>query len=172
MLEILSQLQVDDAVLILCQQTASYKQLQGVGQLETMDGCKRNLTRVANRNSRSRRELLRHVDRDQRARIDVRCHRSPRSSRMISAAPGLIRRLPNTARVRASRSGQGETAVAGLTGASRATGRRRRVTSTVSPRSTRAITRFRFCWSSRTDTVDRAMFDILSCIGRFGNIRR
>lgn len=33
-----------------------------------------------------------------------------------------------------------------------------------SPRSTRAMTRFRFCWSSRTDTLESRMSDILSCM--------
>ena len=87
---------------------------------------------------------------------------------MTSAPPGAMTLAPNTERVRASRSGHGATTPVGLTGASRATGRRRRVTSMVSPRSTRAMTRLRFCWSSRTDTVDSPMFDILSYITRPG----
>jgi integrase len=70
-------------------------------------------------------------------------------------------RSPKTARRRAFRSGQGAIGPVDVTGARRATGLRRRVTSTVSPRSTRAMTRFRFCWSSRTDTDVFAMFDIL-----------
>lgn len=41
----------------------------------------------------------------------------------------------------------------GRIGARRATGRRCRVTSTIWPRSTRAITRLRFCWSSRIEML-------------------
>ncbi len=40
-------------------------------------------------------------------------------------------------------------------------GRRRRVTSMTCPRSTRAMTRLRFCWSSRIEMVAFPMYDIL-----------
>src|SRR5688572_30532173 len=49
-----------------------------------------------------------------------------------------------------------------MSGLRRATARRRRVTSTTCPRSTRCITCFKFCCSSRMETVEiLAMYDIL-----------
>jgi hypothetical protein len=85
----------------------------------------------------------------------------------ISDPPGTTIRSPKTARRRALRSGQGAIGPRDFTGARRATGLRRRVTSMVSARSTRAMTRFRCCWSSRPDTVAFAMLDIMS-----DNLRR
>ena len=74
----------------------------------------------------------------------------------------MTRRLPNTARARALRSGQGGTAPLGRIGSRRATGRRCLVTSTICPRSTRAITPLRFCWSSRIEIlVAFLMYNIL-----------
>ena len=98
------------------------------------------------------RELLNDVKRHQGARVCVRLHRSSLPSITTSELPGGMTRSPNTARLCAFKSGQGASGRLGLTGARRATGIRRRVTSTVPPRSTRAMTRFRFCWSSRTET--------------------
>jgi hypothetical protein len=68
---------------------------------------------------------------------------------MTASAPlGVMTRSPKTDLARTSRSGHGLGAARARTGASRATGRRRRVTSISCPPSTRAMTLLGFCWSS------------------------
>ena len=86
---------------------------------------------------------------------------SPLPSETASSALGVTRRLPKTARTRASRSGHGDVGLPELIGTKRATGRRRRVTSTTWPRSTRASTRLRFCCSSRIEIDVFGMVNIL-----------
>ena len=72
----------------------------------------------------------------------------------------MMRRSPKIARARSPRSGQGGTPPLGRIGSRRATGRRCRVTSMICPRSTLAMTRLRFCWSSRIE-ITFLMYNIL-----------
>src|SRR5262249_16829380 len=135
--------------------------LERVQHFELMKRGKRELDCLPQHTFGRIREPFAHVERNQSARIRVRRHRSSRPSMTRSDAPGTTSRSPKMARLRAFRSGHGAAGPLAAAGAKRATGLRRRVTSTVSPRSTRARTRLRFCWSSRMDTDAPAMYDIL-----------
>ena len=158
---VLSELSEDGVALVPRNRATSHQHLERIGNLELVERCEGNLRSASNRGAGCLGETLVHVHRDQRARIDVGRHRSPRPSITISVALGAMTRSPKTDLARASRSGHGVALALGPTGDKRATGRRRRVTSISCPRSTRAMTRLRFCWSSRTDTLLFAMSDIL-----------
>jgi hypothetical protein len=158
---VLSKLIENRATLLSRYGAAPHEHFEGVRDLQLMQRRERNLRGRLHRSSGCAGKMFCHINRYQRARIDVRRHRSPRPSITISAALGEITRSPNTDLARALRSGHGLGVPVGCTGVRRATGRCRRVTSITWPRSTRAITRFRFCCSSRTDTVLFAMSNIL-----------
>lgn len=129
--DVLLQLRLDGPALLPADQTAPHQELEGVGNLKLMELGERNLRRPAKGLPRGPREALWHIDRHERARVDVRRHRSPRLSLTTADAPGVTMRSPKTARARASRSGQGATGPTGRMGPRRATGRRRRVTSMI-----------------------------------------
>src|ERR1019366_5684728 len=100
-----------------------------VRYLKFVELCKRHLRHGTDGATSRLRKAFGDVDRDERAGIDVGGHRAPRLSASTSDAPGVRMRSPNTAWARASRSGHGDTGAVDRTGPSRATGRRRRVTS-------------------------------------------
>ena len=105
------------------------QEFEGVWHLKLVELCVWNLRHGTDGAASRLRTAFSDVDRDERAGVDVAGHRSPRLSANTSDAPGVRIRSPKTACARASRSGHGETGAVARTGASRATGRRRRVTS-------------------------------------------
>ena len=134
LVEIVFELLVEPSTLVPRQQAATDETLERIRQLELVDRRERNLTCGGDRRIGRAGESLRHVERDEGTRIDIGVHRSSRPSMTTSAPPGATTRLPSAARRRSR-------GLVGRTGESRTTAFRRRVTSTVSPRSTRAITR-------------------------------
>src|SRR5690606_30519919 len=99
-LEVVVELLQNGPGLVLCNQLPSDKHLEGVRHFQPVKSREWNLARILDGRAGVRREALRHVQRNQSARIGVR-HRSPRSWMTMSEPPGAITRSPNTARVRA-----------------------------------------------------------------------
>ena len=119
----------------------------GVSDFEIVKQRPRYAAKLAKFPAGTYRVRFGHVHGDERARVEIDRHRSPRSATSCWLGGGVMCRGPSTFRARASRSGHAS-ARTGRAGTSRATGRPRRVISRdrpipgVRPRGTQAQAEF------------------------------
>lgn len=98
--EVLRQVAVDREPFLARDQSPAQQQLEGVPDLELVEGREWRLGHAAQCAPRDARETLGHIDRDEDAGVEVGVQRSPRSAMSKSTGPGLMTRSPNTVRAR------------------------------------------------------------------------